>query len=52
MKCFLTAFLVILAYRAVFCASGYARVVYYEKNYRAYLTDKGKCSIPYRLPKR
>lgn len=50
MKYFLTAFFAILAYRAVFCASGYARVVYYEKKYRAYLTDKGEVFTLYAAP--
>ena len=47
---FLTAFFAILAYRAVFCASGYARVVYYEKKYREYLTDKGEVFTLYTAP--
>ena len=42
MKWFLIAFCTILAYRTVFCISGYARAVYYEKKYNAYLTGKGE----------
>ena len=45
MKWFLIAFCTILAYRTVFCISGYARAVYYEKKYNAYLTGREKFSL-------
>ena len=52
MKWFLIAFCTILAYRTVFCISGYARAVYYEKKYNAYLTGKGEVFTLYAAPAR
>lgn len=52
MKWFLIAFCTILAYRTVFCISGYARAVYYEKKYNAYLTGKGGVFTLYAAPAR
>lgn len=50
MKYFFLVFFAVLGYRAVFCASGYARAIYYEKKYREYLTDKGEVFTLYTAP--
>ena len=50
MKYFFLVFFAVLGYRAVFCASGYIRAIYYEKKYMEYLTDKGEVFTLYTAP--
>ena len=42
MNYFVRAFIVVLAYRILFCLSGYIRATYYERKYKEYIAGKGE----------
>lgn len=50
MNYFALAFIAVLAYRILFCLSGYIRAAYYERKYKKYISGKGEEFAIYTAP--